>query len=1006
MKRTWIILALGISLALHNGFADAVGGQEPPDGRDLLTAAPEVVEQWQDMRLGMFVCWGPVTLTGEEIGWSRDADRREPRPWGLKKSVPVDVYDNLFKEWKPDKFDAREWARVAQEAGCKYMIFLVKHHDGYCLYDTKLNDYRSTGPEAAWNHDVMADVAEACRAAGLKLIVYYSQPDWRHPDYRTENHARYIEYLHGQVRELLTNYGRIDGFWFDGLGGKAEDWDAENLFKMMRTLQPWLIINNRCGLPGDYDTPEQKLGAFQLERPWESCITLGTQWSWKPDDKIKSLKECIDILVTCAGRNGNLALNTNPMPNGQIEPRQVERFQQIGRWLEKNGESIYQTRGGPFWGLNCLSTRKGNTIYVHVLKWYDDALVLPPLPRRIVSHRLLTGGEATVVQTDEGVVIEVPREHRNELDTIIALELDGATADLEPARVDWGPLTFSRPATASHQYDAVPANTWRYTPAKAVDGDPRSGWTVNPDVSSAWLEVDLGKEATFDRAMIDEPLGRVGSFKLQVKRGDAWRTFHEGGKIGKALEIRFPAVTGRHVRLHFADATVNPLITEFHLYPISADERQKRLARLEWFNEAKYGLFINWGLYSIPAGEWKGKPVPWIGEWIMYSAKIPVKEYEKLAEQFNPTRFDAEEWVLLAKDAGMKYLVFDCKHHDGFALYHSKVSKYNVVDATPFRRDPMKELAEACKKHGIKLCFYYSQAQDWHEPNGAGNNWDFAPNEEKDFGQYLRDKSLPQVEELLRNYGPIGLIWFDTPRLMTREHANQFSERVRSIQPGTLINSRLGPGDDIDYRSMGDNQIPHTVLEGAWETAATTNDTWGYKKDDHNWKTPAEVTFKLVDIVSKGGNYLLNVGPTADGVIPEPSQKLLRRVGQWLKINGEAVYDAGRTPFGDELGTPIPGKKDNRGQQAYDVKKDWRCTTKPGRLYIHFFTWPTGRFELEGLKDKVVRAYLLADPERRSLTISQDDDTINVRLPAEPLDDIATVLCLELDKTPATPADE
>ncbi|NLE37539.1 MAG: alpha-L-fucosidase, partial [Pirellulaceae bacterium] len=264
--------------------------------------------------------------------------------------------------------------------------------------------------------------------------------------------------------------------------------------------------------------------------------------------------------------------------------------------------------------------------------------------------------------------------------------------------------------------------------------------------------------------------------------------------------------------------------------------------------------------------------------------------------------------------------------------YHSKVSKYNVVDATPFRRDPMKELAEACKKHDIKLCFYYSQAQDWHEPNGAGNHWDFPPNEEKVFDQYLRDKSLPQVEELLRNYGPIGLIWFDTPRLMTREHANQFSKLVRSIQPSTLINSRLGPGDDIDYRSMGDNQIPHTVLEGAWETAATVNDTWGYKEDDHNWKSPADITFKLVDIVSKGGNYLLNVGPTADGVIPEPSQEILRRVGRWLKVNGEAVYGAGRTPFGEELGSPIPGKKDRRGQQAYDVKKDWRCTTQPGRL--------------------------------------------------------------------------
>ena len=183
------------------------------------------------------------------------------------------------------------------------MIFLVKHHDGFCLYDSKLTDYKTTGPESAWKHDVMADMAQACHEAGLKLIIYYSQPDWHHPDYGTENHRRYIEYLHGQIRELLTNYGRIDGFWFD-LGGKPEDWDSVKLFRMMRTLQPWLIINNRCGLPGDFDTPEQRLGSFQLDRPWETCMTLGTQWSWKPNDEIKSLKQCIDVLVTCAGATG------------------------------------------------------------------------------------------------------------------------------------------------------------------------------------------------------------------------------------------------------------------------------------------------------------------------------------------------------------------------------------------------------------------------------------------------------------------------------------------------------------------------------------------------------------------------------------------------------------------------------------------------------------------------------------------------------------------------------
>ena len=544
----------------------AAGEPDEKEPWDMLTAKPEVVEAWQDMRFGMFNCWGPVSLTGLEIGWSRGAPRGgEFRVREGQGPTPVDVYDNLYKKWKPDKFDARAWVQVAKDAGQQYMIFLVKHHDGFCLYDSKLTDFKSTGPESAWKVDVMREVADACHEADLKLIIYYSQPDWHHPDYRTENHHRYIEYLHGQVRELLTGYGRIDGFWFD-LGGKPEDWETQKLFKMMRTLQPWLIINNRCGLPGDFDTPEQRLGAFQLDRPWETCMTLNTQWSWKPDDKVKSLKECIDVLVTCAGRNGNLALNTGPMPNGEIEPRQVERFRQIGEWLSRYGESIYATRGGPFWGLGCVSTRRDDTIYVHVLNWHDDSVLLPAVPKKIVAHSVLTGGTATVTQTDDGVEISVPPDHRQKLDTIVALRLDGPAADLQPARILSGPLTFGKKVSASHVYDANPQAAHRYRPENAVDGDPRSGWTFNPDVDSAWLEVDLGAECTFDRAWLNEPYDRIRKFELQAKQGDQWKTFHAGTTIGEDFLIRFVPVTARHVRLEVLETTINPLVGELQLF--------------------------------------------------------------------------------------------------------------------------------------------------------------------------------------------------------------------------------------------------------------------------------------------------------------------------------------------------------------------------------------------------------------------------------------------------------
>jgi alpha-L-fucosidase len=419
-------------------------------------------------------------------------------------------------------------------------------------------------------------------------------------------------------------------------------------------------------------------------------------------------------------------------------------------------------------------------------------------------------------------------------------------------------------------------------------------------------------------------------------------------------------------------------------------------AKMQWFREAKFGLFIHWGLYAIPAGEWKGQPIAGIGEWIMNRAKIPAVEYAELAKQFNPVKFDADAWVQMAQDAGMKYLVITSKHHDGFAMYHSLVSKYNVYDATPWHRDPLKELSAACARHGIRFGFYYSQAQDWHEPNGAGNTWDFGPDDKKDFDQYLRGKAEPQVKELLTNYGPICLIWFDTPRMMNGDRGQRFIDIAHSMQPATLIDGRLGSAGD--YRSMGDNAIPNTVVEGDWEVPATINHTWGFKKDDTDWKSPADITFKLVDIASKGGNYLLNVGPTSEGVIPQASQDNLRAVGRWLKVNGEAVYGAGVTPFGEELGAADSSKLDKNGKPVFVAATAWRCTTRPGKLYIHLFQWPGKSFDLPNRDRKVTRAYMLADASHKSLKVQQQGGHVTVALPDKATDPIDSVLVLEVAK--------
>jgi alpha-L-fucosidase len=456
----------------------------------------------------------------------------------------------------------------------------------------------------------------------------------------------------------------------------------------------------------------------------------------------------------------------------------------------------------------------------------------------------------------------------------------------------------------------------------------------------------------------------------------------------------------RTCRLLAAVAVV--LLSSTPAAPQAADPESPaaKAERLKWFKEAKYGLFIHWGLYAIPAGEWKGKRIPGIGEWIMNRAKIPVAEYELLAKQWNPTKFDAAAWVRLAKDAGMKYMVITSKHHDGFALYDSKVTPWDTVDATPSKRDFLKELSAACQKEGMPLGFYYSQSQDWHHPGGAGNDWDYGPDvvdgkEKKDYDKYLREKAEPQVRELLTGYGPVALIWFDTPRMMTPERAKRFSDLVRTLQPKTLIDGRLGAVGD--YVSTGDNVIPSAVQADYWEVPATLNHTWGYRKDDHDWKSPQDVTFKLVDSVSKGGNYLLNVGPMADGTIPQPSQDVLRTVGRWLKLNGDAVYGAGPTPWGDELGeASVRGTKDLRGNPLVLPHNEWRVTTKPGKLYFTFFQEPRVPFPLPAMKNAVRRAYRLADGAAIEVKPA-DDGRPTLVLPRPIHDPTATVVVVEIE---------
>jgi alpha-L-fucosidase len=426
------------------------------------------------------------------------------------------------------------------------------------------------------------------------------------------------------------------------------------------------------------------------------------------------------------------------------------------------------------------------------------------------------------------------------------------------------------------------------------------------------------------------------------------------------------------------------------------ESKQQRDERMAWWREARFGLFIHWGLYAIPAGEWKGSTHH--GEWIMHTAQIPVEEYEQFRDQFNPVKFDADEWVRIAKDAGMKYIVITSKHHDGFCLFDSQYTDYDVM-STPFQRDIMKELAEACQRQGLRICWYHS-IMDWHHPDYLPRRpWEQRSAEGADFSRYVAHLRN-QVRELLTNYGPIGVMWFDGEweGTWTHEHALDLYNYVRSIQPQTIVNNRVDKGRGgmagmtKDARFAGDfgtpeQEIPPTGLPGVdWETCMTMNDHWGYNKHDHNWKSSEDLIRKLVDIASKGGNFLLNVGPTAEGTFPQPCIDRLRDMGRWMEVNGESIYGTSASPF-----RSLP----------------WgRCTQKtlPGkntRLYLHVFEWPTDHaLVVPGIFNQPRQAFTLAATGRRPLVVVRDEDALVVRLPAQAPDPIDSVIVLDIAGPP------
>ncbi|MGD0261111.1 MAG: alpha-L-fucosidase [Verrucomicrobiota bacterium] len=857
---------------------------------------------FRDARFGLFIHWGLYSVPAGE--WNGQTNYGE---WFLEETkLPVSQYEKFAAQFNPVKFNAQDWVRLAKDAGMKYIVITSKHHDGFGLFRSDQTDWciKST----PFQRNPLKELADACRAAGLKLCFYYSIMDWHHPDWGTRrawndkasgtpDMDHYTAYMKAQLKELLTRYGPIGILWFDGEWEKP--WTHErgvDLYNYVRALQPNIIINNRVGKArtgmegmdqgaeriGDYGTPEQQIPAtgFGPGVDWESCMTMNNHWGYnKHDQNWKSSTTLIRNLIDCASKGGNYLLNIGPTAEGVFPDACIERLEDIGKWMKVNSQAICGTQASPFeslpWGrctqkklpaasavtgfrqnaawpfadLHGTSAAGQTRLYFFVYDWPTNCqLVIPGLANKPLRAFLLDGRQPLqFTAANNSVCITVPAAAPDKAASVIALDLQGAPQ------------------------------------------------IVKPD-------------------------------------------------------------------------------------PYAEETPAQRDARMAWWRAARFGLFIHWGVYSVPAGTYKGEQIKGIGEWIMNRGKIPVADYRAFAKEFNPVKFNADEWVRTAKDAGMKYIVITSKHHDGFAMFDSQASDWNIVKASPFGRDPLKELAAACRKYGLKLGFYYSQAQDWNNGgSAAGGKWD--PAQERSMDEYIDKVAVPQVKEILTRYGEFpAVLWWDTPVDMNKERAEKLLPLLK-LKPGIIYNNRLGGGYKGDTETP-EQFIPATGYPGRdWETCMTMNDTWGYKSYDHNWKSADMLIRNLVDIASKGGNYLLNVGPTSEGLIPAPSVERLKEIGLWIKANGDAIYGTTASPF-----KHLP----------------WgRCTKKltpdGAILYLHVFNWPdNGKLLVPGLKNAAQRAYMLADAAKKALALQSSAEGLTLSVSAAAPDLVSSTIVLRV----------
>ncbi|TLX76414.1 hypothetical protein E9993_05850 [Labilibacter sediminis] len=560
MKTTLILISISLTLFVYVGCSKDKKGRvkipyEPPVKlteyvnnldtalQKTLLASNEDMQWWKDAQFGFFIHWNPSSVMDiGPISWKRFG----PRPGHGKKAtdgIPLEVYDNLYKQFNPVSFNAEEWIQIVKESGAKYLIFTTKHHDGFCMFDSKVTDYDIMS--SPFGRDVCKEIADACHKHGIKLFWYYSQPDWHHPDYFAGNHEKYVrDYLYVQIRELLTNYGKIDGMWFDGLGKHPETWHTPEMLKMVRELQPGIIVNHRIGprdwRMGDFDGPEREIGHFQINRPWETCTTIGGTWGWGGDVDPMSYNSAIHLLLNCAGNGGNLALNTGPNSKGIINPKHAKRYREIGTWLNKYGESVYGTEGGPYmsgpWG---VCTQKKGKVYLHLLaSWNGGNITFPPLSIKVNKARLLTGGNVHFHQDNQGLYLTIDKKYLNPLNTIVELSVaDHSGLILSIATMPKDTITIGAEVLASSGQESAGNLVVLEAKEFSEGAFVKSKWKTDRKDLNPCLILKLKNENIFKQILIKSKDSNIRSYDIDIFNGEKWVNIFKGNELSDITGI-------------------------------------------------------------------------------------------------------------------------------------------------------------------------------------------------------------------------------------------------------------------------------------------------------------------------------------------------------------------------------------------------------------------------------------------------------------------------------------